>query len=162
MTDVTDSTPTPDPAAPAPPARRWKLIAVVAAAAGMLAVGIAVFTIARDEDGDQPQTAATQQMAAARQACQQWLDNDTISPGTGPGAGWCDDMAGWMSDNVANGQMMGPMMWDSPEAMRDRCVQAIGSGPPANDNPSQWCDQMVTWMSQHTGNWDNWHDYRDN
>jgi hypothetical protein len=40
MTDVTDSTPTPDPATAARPARRWKLIAVLAAAAGVLAVGI--------------------------------------------------------------------------------------------------------------------------
>jgi hypothetical protein len=159
MTDTTDTTPE---AAPAPPpgAGRWKLIAGLAAGAAVLAVGITAFAVTRDDDNDPAQTAATQQIAAARQACQQWLDNGSASAGSGPGADWCDDMAGWMTDNMANGQMMrGPMMWDSPEAMRDVCTQAMGTGQTANGDPAQWCDQMAGWMSQHMGDWDNWDNY---
>jgi putative membrane protein len=103
----------------------------------------------------------TLQIAAARQACQQWLDDSAASQGgAGPGAGWCNDMARWMTDNMATGQMMmGPMMWSSPEAMRDVCVQAMGTGQRAD--ATQWRDQMVAWMSQRMGDWDNWHEHGD-
>lgn len=70
-------------------------------------------------------------------------------------------MAGWMTDHMPNSDPMGgPMMggpWDSPQAMRDWCTQAMG-GQAGVDNPTAWCDQMVGWMSDHMGNWDDWHD----
>ena len=154
MTETSDdATPTAEPASPAP-AQRRRMLFVGLAAAALLAVGIAVIAVAGD-DGDQTQTRAAQ-VAAAGQACQQWLD--TMSPGTGPGADWCDSMAGWMSDNMAGGRVMGPMMWDSPPAMRDVCVQAM-EGREVAGSPTQWCDQMVGWISQQTGDWDNWHDH---
>jgi len=160
MTDPEDTTPTPEPDAAPPLARRWKLGAGLAAGVAVLAAGIVAFALTRD--GDQQATGA-QQVDAARQACQQWFDSDSASSGNGPAGAWCDDMAGWMSDNMANGQMMsGPMMWDSPQAMRDVCVQAMGTGQAGTDDPAQWCDQMVAWMSQRMGNWDDWHDYWDN
>lgn len=154
MTETSDdTTPTAEAATPAPTPRRRMLFAGLAAAV-LLAVGIAVFAVARD-DGAQTQTRAAQ-VAAARQGCQQWLD--TMSPGAGPGADWCDSMAGWMSDNIAGGGMMRPMMWDSPQAMRDACVQAMETREVAG-SPARWCDQMVGWMSQQTGDWDDWHDH---
>ena len=159
MTDTQDMTSTPEPDAAPPLARRWKLAAGLAAGVAVLAVGIVVFAFTRD--GDQ-QTTGAQQVDAARRACQQWLDSDSASSGNAPGGAWCDDMAGWMSDNMANGQMMrGPMMWDSPQAMRDVCVQATGTGQAGIDDPAPWCDQMVAWMSQRMGDWDNWHAYWD-
>lgn len=158
MTDTTDST---EAAAPSPSrgARRWKLLAGLAAAAGVLAVATVAFAVTRDDD-DQSQSARTQ-IAAAHRACQQWLDGDGATEGTRPPGGWCDDMAGWMNDNSANGQMMmgGRMMWDTPQAMRAICTRATGNDPNANDDAADWCDQMVGWMSEHMGDWDNWHDY---
>jgi len=159
MTETTDTTPEPAAPAPQPRAGRRRLIVGLAAGAAVLAVGISAFALTRDDD--QPQTAATQQIAAARQACQQWLDNDTASRTGGPGARWCDDMASWMTDNTTNGQMMMGPMWDSPQAMRDVCVQAMGADQTGNGDPAQWCDQMVGWMSQRMGDWDNWHDQWD-
>ena len=117
MTDTPDTgTAVTEPDIPTP-ARRWKLAAGLAALVALLAIGIAVFAVIRDDNDDQA-TAATEQIAAARQACRQWLDD---ASGDGPGAAWCDQMAGWMTDHMRNGPMMmgGSMMWDSPQAMRD-------------------------------------------
>ena len=160
MTETTGTTPPPEPATTASPASRWKLITGFVAGAAVLAAGITAFAVTRDsdDDDDRPQTAATQQIAAARQACQQWLDNDTSSRAGGPGPGWCDEMAGWMSDNMVNARMMGPMMWASADAMRDACAQAMGTRRPADGTP-QWSDQMVSWMSQHMGDWNDWRGY---
>jgi hypothetical protein len=130
-------------------------IAAVVAVVAVLTVGIAVFAIGRNDNSSPP--TATQQVAAARQACHQWFDSDTTASGGGPGSGWCDDMAEWMSGHMRGGRMMmGTGMWASPQAMRDVCVQAMGTGQGANGNATQWCDQMVDWMSQHRGNWDDW------
>jgi hypothetical protein len=64
-------------------------------------------------------------------------------------------MAAWMSGHMrGGGMMMGLGMWASPQAMRDVCVQAMGTGRGANGDATQWCDQMVDWMSQHRGTWD--------
>lgn len=101
MTDAENTartTPEPDAAATA---SRWKLATGLAVAIAVLAAGVAAFAITRDDD---QQSTATQQVAAARQACQQWLDSGNGPPGNGLGGAWCDDMAGWMTDNMPNGQ----------------------------------------------------------
>jgi hypothetical protein len=149
MTDTTHTTSTPGSACvPRRRPRRRGLVAGLATGAG-LAIGVTAvaFALADADDGDEPQAPATLQIAAARQACRQWLDDSAPSQGgAGPGAGWCNDMARWMTDNMTTGQMMmGPMMWSSPEGMRDVCVQAMGTGQSAD--ATQWCDQMVAWMS---------------
>jgi hypothetical protein len=156
MTETTATAPTPGEDTPRRPGSRWMLIAAVVAVVAVLAVGIAAFAIGRDDSNSPP--TATQQIAAARQACHQWLDRDTSASGGGPGSGWCDDMAEWMSDHMrGSGMMMGTGMWASPQAMRDVCVQAMGTGQGVNGDATQWCDQMVDWMSQHRGNWnDSW------
>lgn len=157
MSETTGTTPSPDEATPQRSTRPWMLITAVAAVIAVLAVGLAAFAIGRDDDDSQP--TATEQIAVARQACQQWLDSDNASTGPGPGAGWCDDMARWMSDHMGNGQMMmGGGMWASPDAMRDVCTRAMGNTRTANGDPAQWCDQMVGWMTQNDGDWDDWHD----
>jgi hypothetical protein len=133
------------------------LIAGLAAGVAVLVVGIAAFAVTRNDDDRQP--TATQQIAAARQGCQQWLNSDTTRTGPGPGADWCDDMAGWMSGHLGYGQMMmGGRMWASPAAMRDVCTRAMGGTQTTAGNAAQWCDQMVGWMTQHRGDWDDWHD----
>ena len=158
MTETT-GTPTPEEVTPKRPERRWILLAAMAAGVSVLAIGIAAFAASGNDDD--PQQDTTEQVAAARQACQQWLDSDTA--GNGPGADWCDDMAGWMSGHMADGQMMmGSGMWASPDAMRDVCTRAMSDVGTSDGDYAQWCDQMVGWMSQHEGDWDNWHDNWDN
>jgi hypothetical protein len=159
MTETTETTPTPDEPTAQRPKRPWMLIAGLVAGVVVLA-GIAGFATTRDDDDPQP--SASEQIAVARQACQQWLDSDSAPTGPGPGTGWCDDMAGWMSGHIADDQMMmGRGMWASPDAMRDVCTRAMGNTQADNGNPTQWCDRMVGWMTQHEGDWDDWHDNSD-
>ena len=156
MTETTGTTPTPDETTRQHANRPWMLVAALVAVVAVLAVGLAAFAMGRD---DESQPTATEQIAVARQACQQWLDSDNVPSGAGPGAGWCDDMAGWMSGHMGDGQMMmGGGMWASPDAMRDVCTRAMGNIPTAKGDPAQWCDQMVGWMTQHDGDWADWHD----
>jgi hypothetical protein len=156
MTETTGTTPTPDEATPQRSRPRRMILAAAGLAVVALIVGIAAFAITRDDDDPQP--SATEQIAVARQACQQWLDSDRAPDGPGPGAGWCDDMAGRMPTHMSDGQMMmGRGMWASPEAMRDVCTRAMGDTPTATGDPTDWCDQMVNWMTQHEGDWDHWH-----
>ena len=89
MTDTEDATPTREPDTTPPPARRWKLVAGLAAGVAVLAVGVAVFAITRDDDGAQRSSTA-QQADAARRTCEQWLDSHGASSGNGPGGAWCD------------------------------------------------------------------------
>jgi hypothetical protein len=150
MTETTGTTPAPNGATPKRPERRWMLLAGMAAGVAVLAIGIAAFAASGDDD---PQP-VTEQVTAARQACQHWLDSDSARPG--PGAGWCDDMAGWMSGHMGDGQMMmGSGMWASPEAMRDVCTRAMSDVGTADGDYTRWCDQMVDWMSQHADDWGN-------
>jgi hypothetical protein len=39
--------------------------------------------------------------------------------------------------------------------------QAARHPPGQSADAAQWYDQMVGWMSQHMGDWDDWHEYRD-
>lgn len=62
-----------------------------------------MFAVARADNSDE--STAPQQIAAAQRACQHWLDD--ASPGGGPGAARCDQMAGWMTDHLRSGEMVG-------------------------------------------------------
>ncbi len=147
MTETTGTAPAPDGGTPKRPERRWMLLAGMAAGVAALAIGVAAFAASSNDDDARP--GAAEQVAAARQACQQWLDSGTT--GTGPGADWCDDMAGWMSGHMADGQMMmmGSGMPASPDAMRDVCTRAMSDLGTADGDGARWCDQMAGWMSRH-------------
>lgn len=44
------------------------------------------------------------------------------------------------------------MRWDSPQVMRDWCVQAaMDHARVGVDYPTRWCDQMVDWMNDRMG-----------
>src|SRR4029450_13053680 len=83
MSETTESTPAPAEATRQRPERRWMLIAGLAAGVAVLVVGIAAFAVTRNDNDRQP--TATQQIAAARQGCQQGLNSDTTRTGPGPG-----------------------------------------------------------------------------
>lgn len=137
---------------------RWVLIGAVVA---VLAVaGIAAAVLALDDDDTPDYTAA--QIGWVRNACQQWTDAEGTS---GSYDEWCDSMAGWMNGRMGDGsmmdrgQMMGPMMWQSPTNMRATCEQWMAETPdgvPEGADPSASCEQMTAWMAQHMGDWDSW------
>lgn len=150
MTETT-GTPTPE-VTPTRPERRWAILAAMAAGVAVLAVGVAAF--AASSNDDDPGRATTEQVGPARQACRQWVESGTA--GNGPGAGWCDDMAGRMSGHMADGQMMmGSGMWAGPDAMRDACTRAMSDAGTSGGDDARWCDEMVDWMSQQHGDGDN-------
>lgn len=135
---------------PNPSPSRWKRVALLAAAVALVAGAVTVLAATRD-DRQPTGVVDTQGIAAVRQACQQWLDN-TSTPSSFGTSRWCETMADWMAGQMADGRMMGPMMWGSPQAMRDTCRQWMATIPGAG-TPASWCDDMSTWMGSH---WDGW------
>jgi hypothetical protein len=141
------------------PRRRSWLPWLVAAAVALTFAGVLVGVLASRDD--QPSTndalLGAQQVASIRQACAQWQADN---PGSAaPSAAWCDDMAGWMTDRIANGPMMGSMMWSHPEQLVATCQRWMSSSEWADNSPpdtSTWCGRMVDWMTRHIGNWDDW------
>ena len=119
------------------------LVVVAAAVAGVIA------TSADDSGGRD--TAGTRELAAIQQACAQWRDGYRGS--SVPSSAWCGDMVGWMSNRMNGGQMMGSMMWRTPQQMRETCQQWMSGHGKAGDNASTWCDDMVDWMERNVGDW---------
>jgi len=165
--------PTPTPAA-GPPASQgagWKWIAGAAVVVALIAIAVAVVVLTRDDSTDTT-TLGSQRVAATRDACRQWYGASRDAAGPMPPRGWCDDMAGWMTDQMTDGRMMGTTMWASPRAMVDACRSWAATSPTsattattATSAPALgWCDAMVGWMSQHMGTWsgsEDWDDHMD-
>ena len=130
--------------------RPWLLpVAVMVIAAVGIGVGVAV---AANDDDDRADTDYSSQIANVQQACQDWMGSYS---GTRPSGDWCGDMAGWMNQQLTDGQMMGPRMWDDPDRMLDTCRQWTSTSGSTGDAPR--CDDMVAWMRGHAGgDWDNW------
>lgn len=135
---------------PTPTKRRWLPWAI---AAGVAALALTVGIVIGQSGGDTSSTAkvSTKQLASIRQACNQW--HSSSASASGPSDGWCDQMVGWMTDEVDHGQMMGSAMWSNPSQMAATCKRWASS---QSGSSSDWCDQMTTWMQQHMGNWDQW------
>lgn len=136
---------------------RW-LTGIVVATVAIAGVGVGIALANRDDTPTQF-GASNSQVAALNQACNNWVDVDR--PRSTPGA-WCDDMTGWMNQQLANGSMRHEMMWGDPDQMVTTCQSSMEANPSA-DRPSDWCDNMVTGMWQHMGNvwdhradWDDW------
>lgn len=159
MTGTTDDTASGTP----PPARftpRWWLVAALVAGAALLIAAVTAFAVGRGDDGSTAQS-PSQQIAAIRESCQRWFDDEAVRHG-GPAAGWCREMAGWMADHMTNGRMMGggTMMWAaSPRALRDVCTRAMTTRGSARGEARRWCDRMVGWMSRHVRDGDDWPDH---
>ena len=140
------------PAAPPVRRRRWVMpvVVVVVALAG-IGVGVAV---ARRDDASTSGTATISELADITQACTTWMNGDARWGPTS--ADWCQDMTGWMGQQVANGSMMGSMVWSDPEQMLSTC-RAWMDAKPSSGRPAQWCDSMMRGMWPHmNGDWDHW------
>jgi hypothetical protein len=158
-----ESLPPPPPGAPSPQAgrRRWLTAAVVTAVA-IAGVGIGIALTQRD-DAPTRAIASDTQLAALDRACTDWLDADP-RPESTPGP-WCDDMAGWMNQQIAGGSMTHQMMWGDPDRMLTTC-RAWMEASPSVDLPDDWCDAAITGMWQHmSDDWDHrdeWNDWMTN
>jgi hypothetical protein len=97
---------------------------------------------------------ANQQLASVQQICQRWSGNVVPALGNDSASAACATMAEWMSQQLRNRRMTGPMMWGRPTAMRATCRQWMATVFGTASAP--WCDELVSWMEQHIGNWDSW------
>ena len=125
----------------------------VVAAVALAGIGVGV-AVANRDDTSTPAAATSNELADISQACTTWMNNDAR---WGPGSsGWCQDMTGWMSQQTANGSMMGPMMWGDPDQMLSTC-RAWMDANPSSDRPAEWCESMMRGMWPHmNGDWDHW------
>lgn len=140
----------------APPARRrrWVLPVVVAAVA-LAGIGVGV-ALANRGDTSQSAGATSSELADISQACATWMNDDARWGPTS--AGWCQDMTGWMGQQMTNGSMMGSMMWSDPDQMLSTC-QAWIAADPASGHPAEWCENMMRGMWPHmNGDWGNWNE----
>jgi hypothetical protein len=147
---------TPHATLPREPVARHMWLVAVGVVVPVLVVGIVVFS------GNSPSTTgavAEQQLASVQEACQQWSGSLAPTLGNASASAACTTMADWMSRQLRNERMTGPMMWGSASAMGATCRQWMGtdSRSTISGSPSPaWCDQMISWMERHIGNWHDW------
>ena len=129
---------------------------------GVVLIAGIVGAIVVVNNDDTPEYAAPQ-ITRMHEGCQQWADG--FEGSRRPTTGWCDSLASWMNGRMGNDsmmgrdQMMGSMMWQSPNNMVATCEKWATDNPdvaPAGIDASAWCGQMVDWMDQHQGGWDGW------
>ena len=101
----------------------WILIGATVAV--LVVIGVIVFS------GGSSGVTGDQQLASVRQACAQWSGNSAPRLGADSASTACTTMADWMSEQLRDGQMTGPMMWGPPP----RWVPPAGSGWPAARRP---------------------------
>jgi hypothetical protein len=139
------------PVDPRTRSRRWVWPIIAAVGATAIAVGVIV---ANRADTTSPAQASTDELADISEACTTWMDSDNrwgSSSGT-----WCQEMAGWMTRQVADGSMTGSMMWGNQEKMQATCRSWMNANP-SGDRPTEWCESMPQGMRPHmSGDWDDW------
>lgn len=145
--------------------RRWQLAIAIGATIVLIGGVASAVVIARR---DTTPAYATPQVGWVSDSCQQWAATYPAETANRPTSDWCTSMAAWMNTRtgqgptapmMGQGQMMGPMMWRSPENMRATCQQWMTANPsaaPSGTDATAWCGQMVTWMTQHIGDWNGW------
>jgi hypothetical protein len=134
--------------------RRW-ITPVVIGAVAVAGLGVGV-ALGGGDDGPAPAVAANSQLADIAQACTTWMRADGRA--VPDSAGWCQDMTGWMSEQMANGSMMGSMMWGEPDQMLATCRSWMGANPSLG-RPDGWCEDMMTGMRPYmngNGTWEQW------
>ena len=135
----------------APTARpQWPF--VVAIVVGVLVIAVIGVFVANETSSIG--TSTTRQVAAIRQACDQWGTNERTNA-----ASECSAMAEWMGQQVAEGHVTARMMWGDAGAMAGSCVDWADASSVDSINgttPAAWCDRMTSWMEGHVGNWGSW------
>jgi len=135
----------------APTARsQWPV--VVAILIGVLVIALIGIVVANETSTFGTPTA--RQVAAIRQACDQWEASDRANSPPD-----CSSMADWMGQQVAEGHLTAPMMWGDAAALAGSCIgwaDATSSEPVNGAGPAAWCDRMASWIQGHVGSWGNW------
>jgi hypothetical protein len=162
---MTETLSQPSAAPPAAPRRRHRLLALGVAAVAVAGIGVGIALASPNNTPDQAATPVSQaattgrQVAMLNQACTNWLDEN---PTANTPRAWCDNMTGWMNQQIANGSMNHQMMWNNPDQMRSTCRAWMNDNPSA-EMPNSWCDSAVSGMWQHMnenwdhrGDWDSW------
>jgi hypothetical protein len=135
-----------------PPASSKRLAALAVAVVAVIAA--VTLGIALTQGGS---SAGAAQLAATRQACQQWSSDYTLAAGGAPTAAWCSAMTDWMRTEFRSGHMSAAMMWGNAGALAGVCRQWMATGPAKAVGVSpQACDDMVAWMTSHVGDWSRW------
>lgn len=140
------------PAASSARRRRWITpVAIAAVALAGLGVGTA---LGGGDDRPAPAVAANGQLADITQVCTTWMSADgSAVPGS---AGWCQDMTGWTSQQMADGSMTGPMMWGDPDQSLATCRSWMDANP-CSRRPDGWCEDMMRGIRPHmNGNSEQW------
>jgi hypothetical protein len=132
------------------------MIAAGLAIAILVIVGIVVFS---GSGSSSTSVLADQQLASVQHVCEQWSGSSAPMLGTSSADVACTTMTDWMTQQLRNGRMTGPMMWGSATAMGDTCRLWMGTDSRSSVSGTAsrgWCDEMVGWMRQHIANWDGW------
>ena len=135
----------------APSRRRWVMPAVIATVASF-AIGLG-FVLADRHDRSVPTQMSRAQLADISTACTTWMDDETK---WGPESRtWCNDMTGWMDQQMANGSMTASM-WGDRTQMRATCRSWMMTDSSIGRR-SEWCDAMIDGAGPHmNGGWDEW------
>jgi hypothetical protein len=141
------------------PRVRWRRTWVIAAGlaiAVLVIVGIVVFS-----GGGSSSTSALadQQLASVQRVCEQWSGSSAPMLGTSSASLACTTMTHWMTQQLRDGRMTGPMMWGSATAMGGACrlwMDTDSRSSVSGRASPGWCNEMVDWMKQHIANWDDW------
>ena len=129
----------PSAAPPAAPRRRRRLLALGVAAVAVAGIGVGIALASPSDTPNQAATPVSQattpgrQVAMLNQACTNWLDDN---PTANTPRAWCDNMTGWMNQQIANGSMNHQMMWNNPDQMRDH-VPSLDERQPVRRDPQQ-------------------------
>ena len=148
---MTATAPHPDPRINRP--IRW----VLWVGAGVVVVLLVIlsFIVFTENSASNGNVQGSQQLASIEQICRQW---------SGPRVGdlsarsACNDMVGWMNQQLASDGHYGSTMWGTPTALAATCRDWMMTtfAPSLSNGSAAWCDQMVGWISQHVGNWNSW------
>jgi len=149
---------------PSPATKRkpW-LVPVVVAVVAVVGLGVGIAVAAQqDSKAASPALSSASQVVGVQQACRDWAGTTR----TGPNDQWCDDMAGWMTQQMASGSA-GTMMWGNPAAVAAMCQRwaqtnnATASTTSSDvtattaDPSASWCQEMAGWMRGEWGD-DDW------
>ncbi len=122
----------------------------------LIAVTVVGAALASRDDTPTSAGNSSAQLADISQACTTWMDGDARWGSMS--AGWCQEMTGWMDQQMTNGSMMGSRMWSDPDRMLSTCRAWLQANP-SSDRPADWCDNMMTGMWPHmNGDWGNWNE----